>query len=64
MNIPAQVTPIVDPSGRATNPWWTWFSGLSKGISTTVDLAPLTGAGTQGTLTVVNGIITAYTPPT
>ena len=64
MNIPTQVIPIVDTTGRATNPWWSWFTGLSKGISVTVALAPLTGIGTQGTLTVVNGIITAYTPPT
>lgn len=34
------------------------------GFSGTVDLAPLTTMGTPGTLTVVNGLITAYTPPT
>jgi hypothetical protein len=38
--------------------------GLGSGISTTVDLAKLTVAGTNGSLTVVNGIITAYTAPT
>lgn len=59
----AQVT--FDVKGRAsaaanvaiTFPPTTGFSG-------TVDLAALTGGGTQGTLTVVNGLITAYTPPT
>jgi hypothetical protein len=34
------------------------------GISTTVALAKLTVAGTNGSLTVANGIITAYTAPT
>ena len=34
------------------------------GISTTAALAKLTVAGTNGSLTVVNGIITAYTAPT
>jgi hypothetical protein len=34
------------------------------GISATVDLAKLTIAGTNGSLTVANGIITAYTAPT
>jgi hypothetical protein len=38
--------------------------GLGSGISTTVDLAKLTVVGTNGSLTVVNGIITAYTAPT
>jgi len=38
--------------------------GLGSGISTTVALAKLTVAGTNGSLTVVNGIITAYTAPT
>jgi len=34
------------------------------GISTTVNLAKLTTLGTNGSLTVSNGIITAYTAPT
>ena len=37
---------------------------ISGGISATVDLAKLTALGTDGSLTVVNGIITAYTAPT
>ena len=36
----------------------------NTGISTTVDLAKLTIAGSNGSLTVSNGIITAYTAPT
>ena len=34
------------------------------GISATVDLAKLTLAGANGSITVTNGIITAYTAPT
>ena len=36
----------------------------NTGISTTVDLAKLTPTGSNGSLTVSNGIITAYTAPT
>lgn len=36
----------------------------SSGYSGSVALAALTALGTQGSLTVVNGLITAYTPPT
>ncbi len=59
----AQVT--FDAKGRAsaassvaiTFPGTTGFSGI-------VTLAQLTTLGTQGSLTVANGLITAYTPPT
>lgn len=37
---------------------------LAPGISVTVALAKLTSGGTNGSLTVASGIITAYTPPT
>lgn len=36
----------------------------ASGITATVALAALTSGGAQGSLTVTNGIITAYTPPT
>jgi hypothetical protein len=36
----------------------------NTGISTTVALAKLTVAGTNGSLTVANGVVTAYTAPT
>ena len=36
----------------------------TAGISTTVALAALTSLGSPGSLTVSNGVITAYTPPT
>jgi hypothetical protein len=38
--------------------------GITTGISTTVDLAKLTGGGANGSITVVDGLITAYTAPT
>ena len=38
--------------------------GITGGINDTVDLAKLTVAGTQGSLTVVDGLITAYVAPT
>jgi hypothetical protein len=40
------------------------MSTQNVGISASVDLAKLTVAGTNGSLTVSNGIITAYTAPT
>lgn len=36
----------------------------ASGITATVALAALTGTGAQGSLTITNGIVTAYTPPT
>ena len=37
---------------------------LATGITATVALAKLTGLGTDGSLTVTDGIITAYVAPT
>ena len=34
------------------------------GLTTTLALAKLTGGGTDGSATIQNGIVTAYTPPT
>lgn len=39
-------------------------AGLAKGVSGAVTLAKITGGGTNGSLTFVSGIITAFTPPT
>jgi hypothetical protein len=36
----------------------------SSGISGTINLAKLTGGGSNGSITVVNGAITAFTNPT
>lgn len=57
-----QGEPVVDPD------WFDYFREISsafmKGVSTTVPLAPITGGGTAGSLTIVNGLITAVVAPT
>ena len=49
---------VADVTGLGT------MATQNTGISTTVALAKLTVVGTNGSLTVSNGIITAYTAPT
>jgi hypothetical protein len=44
--------------------WWGSTAAATTGFSGTVALAKLTGGGTNGSITVVNGLVTAYTPPT
>jgi hypothetical protein len=64
--LPPNAQPIT--SQPPTVQWYQWFKSvkrvLAPGISTTVALAKLTTGGTAGSLTVVNGVITAYTAPT
>ena len=58
-NITASATiPNTDITGLGT------MSTQNVGINATVALAKITIAGTDGSLTVANGIITAYTAPT
>jgi hypothetical protein len=58
-NITAAATiPNTDITGLGT------MSTQNTGISATVALAKITAGGTDGSLTVANGIITAYTAPT
>ena len=51
-------------SGARTNLGLGTIATQNVGISATVALAKLTVSGTDGSLTVANGIITAYTAPT
>jgi len=51
-------------AGARTNLGLGTMATQNVGISTTVTLAALTTGGTQGSITVFNGIITAYTAPT
>lgn len=48
--------------------WWSWFyllwHTINSAFSGTVVLAKITPGGTNGSLTVVNGLITKYTAPT
>ena len=66
--VPSTSSPVLDEGGKFVEAWSGWFRNLynllKPGISTTVTLAKLTGGGANGSLTVVNGIITAYTAPT
>jgi len=61
-----EVVDLVD--GQATNPWYDWTLRvgqlLSTGASATVPLAKITGGGTDGSLTIVNGLITSVVQPT
>jgi hypothetical protein len=51
-------------SGARTNLGLGTMATQNVGINATVALAKLTTVGTDGSLTVSNGIITAYTAPT
>ncbi len=41
-----------------------WQPGASGGVSGTISLAKLTTGGSNGSITVTNGIITSFTNPT
>ena len=59
---------LADGTRQVDQGWHDWFldlaSALSTGVSATVPLAKITGGGTDGSLTIVNGIVTAVTQPT
>ena len=65
---PPDQAAVVDVKGRATTQMKQWMRAvkgvLQPGISTTVVLTKLTAGGTNGSLQVVNGIVTKYTAPT
>jgi hypothetical protein len=70
---PADMSPMVDPlTGKATTHMKQWMRGIKRvlqpGITLTnanvIVIPKLTGGGANGSITVVNGIITAYTAPT
>lgn len=50
------------------NPWYDWALRIAQahagGVTTTVTLAKVTALGTDGSLTIVNGRITAVVQPT
>lgn len=59
---------VSDEEGFVDEDWFRYFlaitSQFSAGVSTTVQLAKLTGGGTNGSLTIVNGLITDVINPT
>lgn len=68
---PPKYIPFTDvgPDGRefVTPAWYDWALRIDqtfRGSSTTVTLAKITGPGTDGSLTIVNGLITAVVQPT
>lgn len=54
--------------GIGTQLWTGWFRNvwqqLDQSFSGTVPLAKLTGGGANGSMIIVNGLITKVTPPT
>lgn len=63
------------PDGRMSTWWFRWFVGLVAyvksgspagigGISVVITTAALTPAGAQGSMTFVNGVLTAQTQAT
>lgn len=68
---PPRSSPFTGDSGPNvfSRNWSGWFrnifNALGGGVtSATIPLAKLTGGGSNGSLTIVNGIITSVTPPT
>ena len=73
---PVKDSSIVDQNGKKTQYFFNWLNGvynvivgtlgLGIGAATpvTVTLAKLTTGGTNGSITVTNGVITAYVAPT
>lgn len=65
---PSDQQPIVESDGRATKWMKQWMRSVKRvlqpGITVTITLAKITGTGANGSITVVNGIVTAYTAPT
>lgn len=61
-------TDLADGTRQVDQGWHDWFLDISRilstGVSATVPLAKITGGGTNGSLTIKNGIITAVTQPT
>lgn len=57
-----------DGSYKVDEAWHSWFLNLatlfSRGPSVTIPLAKVTPGGADGSLTIVNGMITSVTAPT
>ena len=72
--LPPQFYPLVELlNGNyvITQPWADWTIAMqavaarnAAGVSGTIPLAKITGGGTDGSLTFVSGILTAFVAPT
>jgi hypothetical protein len=47
-----------------TKDWYFFFGALSGGVNATIATSPLSVGGQAGSMTFVNGILTAQTPAT
>lgn len=70
---PSDQTPLVNPlNGHANTHFKQWMRGIQRVLTpgvtlsgaTAIVLPKLTGGGANGSITVVNGIVTGYTAPT
>lgn len=68
LNPPPKALPVVDLGGVAAAAWYDWALRVAQaegtGISTSIALAKITALGSDGSLTIVNGRITAVVQPT
>lgn len=70
--IPSLNSTLVDDQKLCRNLWYNWFlqlknyldGSLGAGYTGVIVTARLTGLGAQGSMTFVNGILTAQTPAT
>jgi hypothetical protein len=70
--VPSIQVAIADEKRHISQIWFNWFlqlkryldSNLGAGYSGTIVTAKLTALGAQGSMTFVNGILTAQTPAT
>lgn len=67
-HVPFTETDPVDGKQYVTNFWYDWALNLAQifnaGVTETVPLAKITGGGTDGSLTITRGVVTAVILPT
>lgn len=70
---PTSIIQVVDPkTGQKTSYFFAWLSGIynilkgtiGRGFTGTVAVAKLTGGGTNGSMTYVNGVVVSVLSPT
>lgn len=69
---PAKITKVLTEAGTFSPWWYNWFNlvkltfdgSVGLGFSGTITTAKLTGGGANGSMTFVNGVLTARTAAT